>query len=123
MAHMLTDEEIAVRIQRAVRAARNMERETIVQTMQDFADAALGQGEIAIAQRIVQVIEFVRGSVAAGVNVEVSVDGPGTPEPVLAEPDLPPVREIPDDVEIKHLIRHTPRTALGLDATLPIPRD
>ena len=122
MAHMLTDEEIATRIQRAVRAARNMERETIVQTMQDFADAALGQGEIAIAERIVQVIEFVRGSVAAGVNVETVVE-PQPEEPVLAEPDLPPVREVPDDVEIKHLIRHTRPTTLGLDATLPVPRD
>jgi hypothetical protein len=120
MAVMLTEEELGARIQRSVRAARAMEREEIVGTIQDFADTALGNGELNIADRLVQVIEFVRGSVAATTQVETTV---GVQTEVLAEAELPPVREIADDDEIRHLTRKVPRTTLGLEATLPVPRD
>lgn len=118
MAVMLTEEELAARIQRVVRAARAQEREGIVQTIQDFADTALGNGEIGIADRLVQVIEFVRGSVAAAVYVESAVE-PSS----LQEAELPPAREIADDDEMAHLLRHVKPTIHGLEATLAMPRD
>jgi hypothetical protein len=121
MAHMLTEEELATRIQRAVRAARNMEREAIVGFIQDFADSALGNGEIAIADRLVQVIEFVRGSVAVVDSVTATAELQ-TGEAVT-EAELPPAREIRDEDEIAHLLRRVPPTSHGMEATLPLPRD
>lgn len=121
MAHMLTEEELATRIQRAVRAARNMEREAIVQTIQDFADSALGAGEVSIADRLVQVIQFVRGSVAVAESMTATAELQS--QGAVSEEELPAVREIRDDDEIKHLLRTTRPTTHGLEATLPLPRD
>lgn len=120
MAHMLSEEELGTRIQKAVKAARNMEREVIVQVIQDFADSALGNGELGIADRLVQVIEHVRGSVAAAAQVETTVE---IATEALVESELPPAREINDDVEMAHLIRHTKPTTHGVEALAGLPRD
>lgn len=116
----LTEEEMAARIQRVVRAARAQERESIVGTIQDFADDALGNGELNICDRLVKVIEFVRGSVAAAAAIETT---PELQTDAVTEAELPPAREIRDEDEIRHLVRKVPPTALGLEATLAIPRD
>lgn len=85
-----------------VSAAKQMERTRIIGLLQDYADAALGNGEMSIADRIVEIIGNVRVAEEADEMIVTEFPQGG---------ELPEVQLNSDEEDAARLLRGRPARA------------
>lgn len=109
MAVMITSTEFEARLQRVGDAARKMERAAIREMLQDFANAALGDGDFDHASKLTQIIGYIDSARGTTEAIESEVFGPGDPEPVA---ELPEVQLNSDEDDAARLLAARPVTRL-----------
>lgn len=90
-----------------VTAAKRMERTRIVGLLQDYTDAALGNGELEIASRL----SIIVGNLAMAEDDDevIVTDGP----PAAGGGELPPVQFNSDEADAARLLNANPRMSTG----------
>jgi hypothetical protein len=94
-------EEFNTRLERIAKAAAALERQRLRDFLQDHADAALGVGEFALGERLVQIIGQIEGGTIESIGEAQEMLVP-TPEP---EPELPAVHLTTDEEDMNRILR------------------
>ncbi len=97
-------------------AAKRMERARIVGVLQDYTDAALGDGELEIATRLAIIV----GNIAMAEDDDEVIVTAGPPS---AEQELPDVQFNSDEADAGRLLRTMPLASHRLDERGLFPSD